>query len=308
MSKIIWAAGSIMAAAATAAGANWYADQKLAAYYAQEQQSVADDEVKIQYSNFKMGALQGTADWVMTLALDPCKANDVLVLQGQDKIRKSWNGYQIDSSYAFKSGNAAAKALLRGKQQAHTKINWLGKALTTVNIPRVDTQAEGVKVRLDPSVISIYAAAPISGAPKLTKLEMEIPAFTVLKGPSQILMQNVQFETTQGLNDAVLDSGRTRFSVASVQRLDTDLSGGIKNMEMVWNTEVGEKTVGFDGSFKIGELNVPNSPVTKDIVMNLEIQNLSLQRMQELSTVMRRAQKSCDPATIRTFLRLCAAK
>lgn len=296
MSKIIWAAGSIMAAAATAAGANWYADQKLAAYYAQEQLSGVDDEVKIQYSNFKMGALQGTADWVMTLALDPCKANDVLVLQGQDKIRKSWNGYQIDSSYAFKSGNAAAKALLRGEQQAHTKINWLGKALTTVNIPRVDTQAEGVKVRLDPSVISIHAAAPISGEPKLTKFAMEIPAFTVLKGPSQILMQNVQFETTQGLNDAVLDSGRTRFSVASVQRLDTDLSGGIKNMEMVWNTEVGEKTVGFDGSFKIGELNVPNSPVTKDIVMNLEIQNLSLQRMQELSQVMRKAQKSCESA------------
>ena len=86
MSKIIWAAGSIMAVAATAAGANWYADQKLAAYYAQEQHSVADDEVKIQYSNFKMGALQGTADWVMTLALDPCKANDVLVLQGQEKL------------------------------------------------------------------------------------------------------------------------------------------------------------------------------------------------------------------------------
>ena len=104
-----------------------------------------------------------------------------------------------------------------------------------------------------------------------TKLEMDIPAFTMVEGRNQILAQGLKLETTQGFGDAVFDSGKTRFLITSFQRLDSDLSGGIKNLEMLWDTRIDKNKVAFDSTFKIGELSVPHSPVAKDIVMNLII-------------------------------------
>ena len=131
MSKIIWVIGSVITVVASAVSANWYADQKISTYYEQAQLTQTSDDLKIQYSNFNMNTFSGSADWVMTLALDPCKANDVLVLEGRDKIQKNWKGYQIDSTYVFKSGNEKAKMFLRGEQQANTQINWLLNMLKT---------------------------------------------------------------------------------------------------------------------------------------------------------------------------------
>ncbi|MEN3977941.1 DUF945 family protein [Acinetobacter sp. CWB-B33] len=293
MSKIIWGAGFLLAAAASGAAANWYADQKLTSYYEQAQLAKSVDEANIKYSNIQLGPFSGTADWVLTITPDPCKSNDVIVLHGQDKIQKKWNGYAIDSIYTLKSGNEKVKAALRGEQHAETHINWLGKSLTTVHLPRIDTQAEGLKIRIDPSQVHIYAASPANGESQVSKLIMDVPAFTVVKGPSQILAQKIQLETTQGLNQAEIESGYTRFTIGAFQRLDSNLSGGIKNIDLQLDTKVKEGKVSFDGSFKIGELNVPNSPLTKDIVMNLDVQNISLQRMQELSAILQKAQNSC---------------
>lgn len=153
---------------------------------------------------------------------------------GQDKIHKKWNGYAIDSIYTLKSGNEKVKAALRGEQHAETHINWLGKSLTTVHLPRIDTQAEGLKIRIDPSQVHIYAASPANGESQVSKLIMDVPAFTVVKGPSQILAQKIQLETTQGLNQAEIESGYTRFTIGAFQRLDSNLSGGIKNIDLQW--------------------------------------------------------------------------
>lgn len=298
MSKIIWVAGSIIMLVASAAGANWYADQKIATYYEKVQLAEASDDLNIKYSNFKMGAFGGSADWVVTLALDPCKAKDVLVLQGRDQIKKNWSGYQIDSKYSFKSGSEKAKALLHGEQQAQTRINWLGQSLTTLNIPKMDTQKEGTYLRLEPSIINIYANSNFKDTPQVTKIQMDVPAFTIVKGRSQILAQGLKLETTQGFTDQVVDSGETRFLITSFQRLDSDLSGGIKNMEVLWKTKIHDKTIAFDGTFKIGELSVPHSPVTKDIVMNMEVENISLKRFQEFASLLQKSQKSCAGAEL----------
>ena len=293
MSKIIWGAGLFLAVATTGAAANWYADQKLTAYYEQAQLAKSVNDANIKYSNIKLGPFSGTADWVLTFTPDPCQSNDVIVLQGQDKIQKKWNGYFIDSSYMLKTGNEKVQAALKGQQRAKTHINWLGKSLTTVDLPRIDTQADGMHIRLDPSKINIYTASPLKGEARVSKLMMDVPAFTLTKGPSQILAQKVQIETTQGLNQAEIDSGYTRFAIGAFQRLDSNLSGGIKNIDMRLDTHVKEGKVSLDGNFKIGEMNLPNSPLTKDIVMNLEVQNISLQRMQDLSAILQKAQNSC---------------
>ena len=293
MSKIIWVIGSVITVVASAVSANWYADQKISTYYEQAQLTQTSDDLKIQYSNFNMNTFSGSADWVMTLALDPCKANDVLVLEGRDKIQKNWKGYQIDSTYVFKSGNEKAKMFLRGEQQANTQINWLGQSLTTVNVPKVDTRTDGIYLRLDPSLIRVYSDSNFKEKPEITKLEMDIPAFTMVEGRNQILAQGLKLETTQGLGDAVFDSGKTRFLITSFQRLDSDLSGGIKNLEMLWDTRIDKNKVAVDSTFKIGELSVPHSPVAKDIVMNLEMKNINLQRLQEFTALLQKSKKSC---------------
>ena len=69
MSKLIWGLGSIVVLATTVIGGNLYADKGLNSYYQQNQKS---NLMSLQYHNFNMGAMQGSADWVAEFTIDPC--------------------------------------------------------------------------------------------------------------------------------------------------------------------------------------------------------------------------------------------
>ncbi len=74
---------------------NLYADKSLKAYY--QHSTKQSNDLKLQYQQFQMGALNGSANWTAELVLDPCKPKEVIQLKGQDHIQRSWNGYAIHS-------------------------------------------------------------------------------------------------------------------------------------------------------------------------------------------------------------------
>ncbi len=60
--------------------------------------------VSVQYTDYDMGTLTGTAKWKMTIIADPCNAKEKLVFHGQDQIQRTWKGYQIDSKMNLEQG------------------------------------------------------------------------------------------------------------------------------------------------------------------------------------------------------------
>jgi hypothetical protein len=299
MSKIIWGAGCLVTLAASAGAAtNWYADQKLTGYYAQEALSKAAEDLDVKYSNIQLGMMQGSADWVMTFVPDPCKPKEAIVLQGQDQIQKKWNGYDIASRFTVQSGNEKIQSVFKGEQQIQTHISWLGNVKASVNLPRIDTQNDGAHLRLDPSTLYIYAAAPVQGEPKVSKIIFDMPALTVMQGQSQVLAQNIQFETTQGLNKKEISEGYTRFSIGAFQRVDNTFSGKIKNFEMLMDTQIKDGSVAIDSSLKMGEMVIPSTPLIKDAVIHLALSNIKPQRLAELSAVWEKSNKSCESSEL----------
>lgn len=298
MSKIILGAGCLLAVAASGAGANWYADKKLANYYEQAEISKALEDVDVKYSNIQLGMMKGSADWEITVILDPCKPKDVIVLQGQDQIQKSWNGYNIESSFKLKSGSEKVKAVLKGEQHIQTHINWLGKTESTVHLPRIDTQNQGAHMRLEPSVLTIYSDSAAQDESKVSKVVFESPALTVTEGQIQVLAQNIKLDTNQGLGEKEIRDGHTYFSIGAFQHIDTQFSGKFKNFEMQMNTEVKENTVSLDSTFKIGELTLPSTPLVKDMSMNLVLSNIKTQDLNTLAAVWDKSKNSCESSEV----------
>lgn len=298
MSKIILGAGCLLALAASGAGANWYADKKLADYYEHAEISKALEELEVRYSNIQLGMMKGSADWEITLILDPCKPKDVIVLQGQDQIQKKWNGYNIESSFKVKSGSEKIKAALKGEQHIQTHINWMGKTKSTVHLPRIDTQNQGVHMRLEPSLISIYSESAAQDESEVSKVVFELPALTVTEGQIQILAQNIKLDSNQGLGEKEIRDGHTHFSIGAFQRIDKQFSGKFKNFEMLMNTEVKDSRVTLDGSFKIGELTLPSTPLIKDMTINLALSNIKTQDLNSLSAVWDKSQNSCESSEL----------
>ncbi|OTG90770.1 DUF945 family protein [Acinetobacter sp. ANC 3813] len=298
MSKIILGAGCLLALAASGAGANWYADKKLADYYEHAEISKALEELEVRYSNIQLGMMKGSADWEITLILDPCKPKDVIVLQGKDQIQKKWNGYNIESSFKVKSGSEKIKAALKGEQHIQTHINWMGKTKSTVHLPRIDTQNQGVHMRLEPSLISIYSESAAQDESEVSKVVFELPALTVTEGQIQILAQNIKLDSNQGLGEKEIRDGHTHFSIGAFQRIDKQFSGKFKNFEMLMNTEVKDSRVTLDGSFKIGELTLPSTPLIKDMTINLALSNIKTQDLNSLSAVWDKSQNSCESSEL----------
>lgn len=298
MSKIILGAGCLLALAASGAGANWYADKKLADYYEHAEISKALEELEVKYSNIQLGMMKGSADWEITLILDPCKPKDVIVLQGQDQIQKKWNGYNIESSFKVKSGSEKIKAALKGEQHIQTHINWMGKTKSTVHLPRIDTQNQGVHMRLEPSSLFIYSESAAQDESEVSKVVFELPALTVTEGQIQVLAQNIKLDSNQGLGEKEIRDGHTHFSIGAFQRIDKQFSGKFKNFEMLMNTEVKDSRVTLDGSFKIGELTLPSTPLIKDMTINLALSNIKTQDLNSLSAVWDKSQNSCESSEL----------
>jgi hypothetical protein len=72
---------------------NLYADKSLKAYY--QHSTKQSNDLKLQYQQFQMGALNGSANWTAELVLDPCKPKEVIQLKG----RIIFNGVGMDMRF-----------------------------------------------------------------------------------------------------------------------------------------------------------------------------------------------------------------
>ncbi|MFH7764478.1 DUF945 family protein [Acinetobacter sp. BSP-28] len=292
MSKLIWGVGSIIVLATSVIGGNLYADKSLNSYYQQKQKS---DLMSIQYHNFNMGPMQGSADWVAEFTIDPCKPKDVLILNGTDAIKRSWNGYHIESQIHLKQGNEVFKVLLKQPLTAQTKIDWLGVIHSSLTTPVYEKNEADIQTRIDSMTLKIDAKSKADQLDVLN-LKFQIPNITVNDKLGHVQMRDLEFETNQGLN-SVLDEGKTRVNIASIQRTDRNVqqfgSGELKDFALIVNTELDEHKVNFDTQIKIGEMNLHKTPSFRDFQMNMNLKALNKQKIQTFLDLLEKKSEVC---------------
>ncbi len=292
MSKLIWGMGSIVVLATAVVGGNLYADKSLNSYYQQNQKS---NLLSIQYHNFNMGPMQGSADWVAEFTLDPCKPKDVLILNGTDDIKRSWNGYHIESQIHLKQGNEVFQGLLKQPLTAQTKIDWLGVIHSSLTTPVYEKNEADTQTRIDSMTFKLDAKSKDNQLDVLN-LKFQIPNMTVNDKSGHMQMSGLEFETNQGLN-SVLDKGKTRLNIASIRRTDRNVeqfgSGELKDFALLMNTGIDQHKVDFDTQVKIGEMNLHKTPTFRDFQMNMNLKALNKQKIQTFLDLLEKNSEVC---------------
>lgn len=292
MSKLTWGVGSIVVLATAVIGGNLYADKSLTSYYQQYQKS---NFMSIQYKNFNMGAMQGSADWTAEFTLDPCKPKDVLILSGTDAIKRSWNGYHIESLIHLKQGNGVFQALMKQPLTAQTKIDWLGKMRTSLVTPVYEKNEADIQTRIDPMTFTMLAKSKDDRFDVLN-VKFQIPNMTVNDKLGQMHMRDLEFESNQGLNTA-LNEGETRLNIASIQRTDRNVqqfgSGELKGFALRVNTQLDKNKVGFDTQVKIDEMTMYKTPSFHDFEMNFKLAALNRQKVQNFFDLLEKSSAAC---------------
>lgn len=292
MSKLTWGVGSIVVLATAVIGGNLYADKSLTSYYQQYQKS---NFMSIQYKNFNMGAMQGSADWTAEFTLDPCKPKDVLILSGTDAIKRSWNGYHIESLIHLKQGNGVFQALMKQPLTAQTKIDWLGRMRTSLVTPVYEKNEAEIQTRIDPMTFTMLAKSKDDRFDVLN-VKFQIPNMTVNDKLGQMQMRDLEFESNQGLNTA-LNEGETRLNIASIQRTDRNVqqfgSGELKGFALRVNTQLDKTKVGFDTQVKIDEMTMYKTPSFHDFEMNFKLAALNRQKVQNFFDLLEKSSAAC---------------
>ena len=102
MSKIVWGGIGVVVLAGAVSTGNLYADKSLKAHYQQNLKPAPN--ISVQYTDYAMGALQGTAKWSMSIVPDACNAKEKLVFNGQDQIQRTWKGYSFSTRFSTRTG------------------------------------------------------------------------------------------------------------------------------------------------------------------------------------------------------------
>ncbi|NNG83029.1 DUF945 family protein [Acinetobacter sp. ANC 5378] len=269
-----------------------YADKSLNSYYQQNQKT---NLVSIQYKNFNMGAMQGSADWVAQLSFDPCKPKDVLMLTGTDEIKRSWNGYHIESKINLQQGNEVFQKILKQPLTAQTKIDWLGvvhSSLTTLVFEKNDAD---IQTRID-SMIFKMDAKSTGDQLEILNAKLQIPNMTVSDKFGHVQIREVEFETTQGLNSS-FDEGKTRLNIASIKRTDRNVqqfgSGEFKDFTLLMNTGIDKHTVNFDTQLNIKEVVMHKIPTFQKLQMNFNLKALNKQKVQAFFDLLEKNSEVC---------------
>lgn len=144
MSKIVWGGMGVAVLAGAVTAGNLYADKSLREHYQQNLNPVPN--VSVQYTDYDMGTLTGTAKWKMTIIADPCNAKEKLVFHGQDQIQRTWKGYQIDSKMNLEQGQGQFSEFFQQPLNVTTQVNWLGVSTTKLSIPAIEKKKQDLKL------------------------------------------------------------------------------------------------------------------------------------------------------------------
>ena len=292
MSKLMWGLGGLVVLATAAIGGNLYADKSLDLYYQQNQKT---NLVSIQYKNFNMGAMQGSADWAAQLSFDPCKPKDVLMLTGKDEIKRSWDGYHIESKINLQQGSEVFQKILKQPLTAQTKIDWLGVVHSSLTTPVFEKNDADTQTRIDSMTFKVDAKSKDDQL-KILNAKLEIPNMTVSDKLGHLEMREVELETTQGLS-STLDEGKTQLNIASIKRTDRNVqqfgSGEFKDFALMMNTGIDQHTVNFDTQLNIKEVVMHKIPTLQKLQMNFNLKALNKQKVQAFFDLLEKNSEVC---------------
>lgn len=292
MSKIVWGGMSVAVLAGAAAAGNLYADKSLREHYQQNLNPAPN--ISVQYTDYDMGTLTGTAKWKMTIISDPCNAKEKLVFHGQDQIQRTWKGYQIDSKMNLEQGQSQFSEFFQQPLNMTTQVNWLGVSTTKLSIPAIEKKEAGFEAKFSPMQIE-FQAKQSQGKQKIVNMSFDVPQLTVRDQFGHLQVKGMQFKTNQALNAQSLESGYFQFSIAEMQRQDPKAVGSGKMKDFSWrmDTQLHERTVDIYSKFKIAELGLNNVPAMQDLQFNWDVKDLQRTKMQTFFDIIQKQSNSC---------------
>ena len=295
MSKIKWGVGGIVAVATLAVGGNLYADKSLQTYYQQEAKQPSKN-LSLNYQNFQMGAMQGSADWTAELILDPCKPKEVIKLTGRDQIKRSWNGYQIQSDVKVVQADSALKSLVNQPLKLNTHVNWLGTMKSTLTTPVIVRNEAKIQTRLDPVTLE-YRAKPVNDQLQMQDLKLDIPNLTVMDAETHFQMTGLKIETNQGLNGNYLEAGKTTVQMDLLKMadrgLDNPISAELKNYQIEAESDLTDRVLNTKMAVQVGEMKMTFSPVMQNVKFNFNVQDVNRAKLQALFDIIEKSENSC---------------
>ncbi|EOR08121.1 DUF945 family protein [Acinetobacter tandoii] len=295
MSKIKWGVGGVVAVATLAVGGNLYADKSLQTYYQQEAKQPSKN-LSLNYQNFQMGALQGSADWTAELILDPCKPKEVIKLTGRDQIKRSWNGYQIQSDVKVVQADSALKSLVNQPLKLNTHVNWLGTMKSTLTTPVIVRNEAKIQTRLDPVTLE-YRAKPVNDQLQMQDLKLDIPNLTVMDAETHFQMTGLKIETNQGLNGNYLEAGKTTVQMDLLKMADRGLnnpiSAELKNYRVEAESDLTDRVLNTKMAVQVGEMKMTFSPVMQNVKFNFNVQDVNRAKLQALFDIIEKSENSC---------------
>ncbi|MDV2468819.1 DUF945 family protein [Acinetobacter chinensis] len=302
MSKIKWGIGGIVFLGAVAVGGNIYADKVLQAFYEQKPDVSADANIKMQYSDFQMGLMTGSASWTMTFIPDPCIPAEFVILKGKDQIRRTLTGYAVNSDSKVHQGKPEAIKYLKGGVKADTTINWLGQSRTHFKLPAITENVNGMSVRMDALDAEIRTQSYPGQDTRLSAVKLSIPVINMTEKDAHLLAQDIVLETSQGLNKGTLKDGYTILSISSMSRNEGagKSAGSIKNMHLESTTKVHEQTVDIATQFNIGKMTMPAAGSFDEFSMNMNLKDLKLKKVQSFFDTLENFNQTCTSSDAET--------
>ena len=294
MTKLKWGIGSVLTLAVVAVGGNLYADKSLKTYY--QQGSKQSSNLNLQYQQFHMGSLKGSANWVAELVLDPCKPKEVIQFSGQDNIKRSWNGYAIYSDIKIIQAPGALQSLLKEPLKVQTTVNWLGNMNSTLTTPVITRNEAQIQSRLDPIKLK-FRAKPIDQQLKILDLQLEIPNLTVTDTNTHFQMVGLKLETDQGLNGEYLEAGKTKIQMDLLKMSDRDVNkpanAELKNFSIETQSELTDRVLNTEMLLRLDEMKMPFVPAMKKVQFNFNVIDLNRQKLQSFFDILAKGENSC---------------
>ena len=294
MTQLKWGIGGVLTLAVVAVGGNLYADKSLKAYY--QHSTKQSNDLKLQYQQFQMGALNGSANWTAELVLDPCKPKEVIQLKGQDHIQRSWNGYAIRSDINITQAPGALQSLLKEPLKVQSKVNWLGTLNSTLTTPVITRNEAQLQSRLDPMTLK-FRAKPIEQQLKILDLQLEIPNLTVTDPNIHLQMVGLKLESNQGLNGEYLEAGETKIKMDLLKMSDRDINkptnAELKNFSIETQSELTDRVVNTEMLLRLDEMKMPSAPAVQNVQFNFNVLDINRQKLQTLFDILAKSENSC---------------
>ena len=294
MSQLKWGVGGVLTLAVVAVGGNLYADKSLKDYY--QQGTKQSNNLNLQYQQFQMGALKGSAKWSAELVSDPCKPKDVVKLSGQDNIQRSWNGYAIQSDIKITQASGALQSLLKEPLKVDTKVNWLGTMNSVLTTPVITRNEAQLQSRLDPMTLR-FRAKPIEQQLKILDLQLEIPNFTITEPNMHMQMVGLKLATNQGLNGEYLEAGESKIQMDLLKMSDRDInkpiSAEIKNFSLETQSKLTDRVLNTEMMLRLDEMKMPAAPAIQNLQFNFNVLDVNRQKMQALFDIVAKSENSC---------------